>query len=69
METFMTVEGLAGHLKIPERTIRHWVRNREIPFYKINRGIRFRLSGIEKWAGGGGEAISFGGKPEGDFPS
>ena len=50
----MTIEELAGYLKIAEQTIRRWVLNREIPFCKIHKAVRFRLSEIEKWIDGGG---------------
>ena len=54
METYLTIEGLAEHLKLAEQTIRRWVLNREIPFCKIRKVIRFRLSEIEKWIDSGG---------------
>jgi len=50
----MTIEELAGYLKIAEQTIRRWVLNREIPYHKIHKAVRFRLSEIEKWVDGGG---------------
>jgi excisionase family DNA binding protein len=49
METYLTIEELAGYLKLAEQTIRRWVLNREIPFHKIKKVIRFRVSEIEKW--------------------
>jgi excisionase family DNA binding protein len=49
METYLTIEGLAGHLKLSEQTIRRYVLNREIPYHKIKKVIRFRLSEIERW--------------------
>jgi excisionase family DNA binding protein len=45
---------LAHYLKVAEQTIRRWVLNREIPFCKIKKVIRFRLSDIEKWVDKGG---------------
>ena len=54
METYMTVEELAGYLKVAEQTIRRWVLNREIPFCKIKKVIRFRLSEIEVWVSNNG---------------
>ena len=54
METYLTIEGLAQHLKLAEQTIRRWVLNREIPFCKIKKVIRFRLSDIENWINDGG---------------
>jgi len=54
MEIYLTIEGLAEYLKLAEQTIRRWVLNREIPFHKIRKVIRFRVSEIEKWIDGGG---------------
>ena len=54
METYLTIEGLAEHLKLAEQTIRRWVLNRDIPFHKIKKVIRFRLSEIEAWIDNGG---------------
>jgi len=49
VETYFTIEELAKYLNYAEKTIRKWVLNREIPFHKIHKTIRFRLSEIEKW--------------------
>jgi len=54
MEKYMTTEELAEYLKLAEQTIRRWVLNREIPFHKIKKAIRFRVSEIEKWIDEGG---------------
>ena len=54
METYLTIEELARYLKVAEQTIRRWVLNREIPFCKIKKVIRFRLSEIEKWVDNSG---------------
>jgi len=58
VETYLTIEELAGYLKLAEQTIRRWVLNREIPFRKIRKVIRFRLSEIETWIDAGGIAFS-----------
>ena len=50
----MTIEELATYLKLAEQTIRRWVLNRVIPFHKIHKVIRFRVSEIEEWVDGGG---------------
>jgi len=54
MEIYLTIEELAGYLKLAEQTIRRWVLNSEIPFHKIKKVIRFRVSEIERWVDGGG---------------
>ena len=57
MEIYLTIEGLAEYLKLAEQTIRRWVLNREIPFCKIKKVIRFRVSEIEKWIDNGGACM------------
>ena len=54
METYLTIEELAEYLKLAEQTIRRWVLNREVPYHKIKKVIRFRISEIEKWIDEGG---------------
>jgi excisionase family DNA binding protein len=49
METYLNIEELAKYLGVAEKTIRKWVLNREIPFHKIKKVIRFRVSEIERW--------------------
>jgi len=54
VETYLTIEELARYLKVAEQTIRRWVLNREIPFCKIKKVIRFRITEIEKWVDNSG---------------
>jgi excisionase family DNA binding protein len=69
VETYLTIEGLAEYLKLAEQTVRRWVLNREVPFHKIKKVIRFRLSEIEKWVDEGGLILPDEGKDnvEGDL--
>jgi excisionase family DNA binding protein len=74
VETYFTIGELAKYLNYAEKTIRKWVLNREIPFHKIHKTIRFRLSEIEKWIDGEvernenetGEGVLFNGEKSGD---
>jgi len=66
METYLTIEELAEYLKLAVQTIRRYVLNREIPFYKIKKVIRFRLSEIEKWIDGGAKVPAVTGIEEQD---
>jgi excisionase family DNA binding protein len=54
MEMYLTIEGLAEYLKLAEQTVRRWVLKREVPYHKIRKVIRFRVSEIEKWVDNGG---------------
>lgn len=46
---FLSISCLTRLLNVPEKTIRHWIYRREIPFYKIGRHIRFDPKDIQQW--------------------
>jgi excisionase family DNA binding protein len=48
-EPLMTVEDLAGYLKVKPQTLRDWVKKGRIPYEPVNSEIRFRRSVIDKW--------------------
>lgn len=48
-QDFLSVSQLSSRLNVPQKTIRHWLYRREIPFYKIGRHIRFDPKEIQKW--------------------
>ncbi|MDR0473842.1 MAG: helix-turn-helix domain-containing protein [Treponema sp.] len=49
METYLTVKDVADLLQLSVQTIRRYTMNKEIPFYKINRTVRYKKSEIEDW--------------------
>jgi len=57
METYLTIDELADYLKLNKQTIRRWVHNHEIPYHKIRRVVRFRVSEVEKWIDEGGYTL------------
>jgi excisionase family DNA binding protein len=57
METYLTIEEVASYLKLAVQTIRRYVLHKEIPFHKIKKVIRFRLSEIEWWVDNGGASL------------
>jgi excisionase family DNA binding protein len=55
VETYLDIGGVAKYLGIAEKTVRKWVLNREIPYHKIMKLIRFRISEIEEWVNTSGK--------------
>jgi len=49
METFLTVSDLSKALKVTSVWIYRLVREKRIPFYHIEKCIRFSPLEIEKW--------------------
>ncbi|MDR0759627.1 MAG: helix-turn-helix domain-containing protein [Treponema sp.] len=54
METYLTIEEVAAYLKLANQTIRKYVLNKTIPYRKVQKSVRFRLSEIERWIDEGG---------------
>lgn len=54
METYFTIAELAEYIKLSEQTVRRYVLNKTVPYHKIHKAVRFRVSEIEKWIDGGG---------------
>jgi excisionase family DNA binding protein len=52
----MTVKDVAEYMRLSEQTIQRYVLNKEIPYHKVKKVIRFRFSEIEMWINGGGGA-------------
>jgi len=45
----LTIEELAGYLKIPKSTLYKLVREGKIPAQKVGRHWRFRKRAIDRW--------------------
>jgi excisionase family DNA binding protein len=54
VETYLTIAELADYIKLSEQTIRRYVLNKTVPYHKIHKAVRFRVSEIEQWIDGGG---------------
>ena len=65
MEKYLTIEELADYLRLAVQTIRRWVQNDEIPYHKIRKVIRFRVSEVENWINDGGYSLP--GEPQEDI--
>ncbi len=48
-ERFITVDDLADVLGVPPSWIYERTARGEIPFYRVGRYVRFRLSEVEDW--------------------
>jgi excisionase family DNA binding protein len=48
-ESYVDSDALAAYLGVSRRTIEDWVHRRDVPFHKVGRLVRFRLSEIDTW--------------------
>jgi excisionase family DNA binding protein len=49
METYLTVKEVALLLQLSVPTIRRYTMNKEIPFHKTTRAVRYKKSEIVSW--------------------
>lgn len=55
-ERFCSVEEIAEHIGCSKYTIRAWVKKGAIPYHKIGRYYKFRLSEVNDWVESGKSA-------------
>ncbi len=55
-ERLQSVEEMAAYLGVSKETIRGWVKKGSIPFLKVGRQYKFRLSEIDEWLNSGESA-------------
>ena len=48
-DTLLTTEDVAKRLKVSVATVKLWVKDGEIPSFKLGALRRFRLAEIEEW--------------------
>ncbi len=55
-ERLYSVEEIANHIGISKDTIRAWVKKGTIPYYKVGRQYKFKMSEIDAWIESGKSA-------------
>lgn len=56
VERWMSLEEISTHLGVSKDTIRIWIKKETIPFHKIGRQYKFRLSEVDAWVESGQSA-------------
>lgn len=56
IERWMSLEEIAKHLGVSKDTIRAWIKKGTIPYHKIGRQYKFRLSEVDAWVESGESA-------------
>ena len=55
-ERLYSVEEIANHIGVSKDTIRAWVKKETIPYCKVGRQYKFKLSEIDEWVASGKSA-------------
>lgn len=52
-EKWVNLEDIAEHLKISKDTIRVYVKKKVIPFHRVGKQYKFRISEVDAWVESG----------------
>lgn len=56
VERWVSLEDIAGHLDVSKDTIRAWIKKGTIPYHKVGRQYKFRVSEVDVWVESGESA-------------
>ena len=56
VERWLSLEEIAKHVGCSKDTIRAWIKKDTIPFHKVGRQYKFRLSEVDSWIESGASA-------------
>jgi len=56
IERWMSLEEIAKHLGVSKDTIRIWIKKETIPYHKVGRKYKFRISEVDAWVESGQSA-------------
>ncbi len=56
IERWVSLEDIAGHLDVSKDTIRSWIKKETIPYHKVGRQYKFRVSEVDAWVESGASA-------------
>ena len=56
VERWLSLEEISKHLGVSKDTIRSWIKKETIPFHKVGRQYKFRISEVDAWIESGESA-------------
>ena len=56
IERWYSLEEISNHLGVSKETIRAWIKKDTIPYYKVGRLYKFKVSEVDKWIESGKSA-------------
>jgi len=55
-ERWLSVEEIANHIGCSKDTIRAWIKKNTIPYHKVGRQFKFKISEVDEWIESGESA-------------
>ena len=47
------LEDIAEHLSVSTDTVRNWIKDGKLPFYRAGKRYKFKISEVDEWLRGG----------------
>ena len=48
-EKWVNLEDIAEHLSVSTDTVRTWIKNGKLPFYRAGKRYKFKISEVDEW--------------------
>ena len=48
-ERWLSLEEIANHIGCSKDTIRAWIKKETIPYHKVGRQFKFKISEVDEW--------------------
>jgi DNA binding domain, excisionase family len=52
-EKWVNLEDIADHLSVSTDTVRNWIKDGKLPFYKAGKRYKFKISEVDTWVRSG----------------
>ena len=52
-EKWVNLEDIAEHLSVSTDTVRTWIKDGKLPFYRAGKRYKFKISEVDEWLRGG----------------
>lgn len=49
VEKWVNLEDIADYLSVSKDTIRAWMKDGKIPFYRVGKRYKFKISEVDRW--------------------
>ena len=56
IENWVNIEEISQHLGLSKDTIRNYIKRNQIPFYRVGKQYKFKISEIDAWIESGKSA-------------
>lgn len=49
IEKWVNLKDIAEHLSVSQDTVRTWIKEGKLPFYKAGKSYKFKISEVDEW--------------------